>query len=183
MQVDVNMGCTEGIKVQHLADDNIRTKKASRGILSIEAKGLAGDVGDSLQLAIRFCEVAADFWNIVFAAGEIDEVYQAFQRIVHFMSDGCGQPSCRCQFFCSHQRLLSSIPFGDVAEDQHDANHVRTLVKDGRGTIVDVELSLVFADKNSVVGEAHYVTRTPYHLHRAFNSNARVPITNDKDFR
>lgn len=75
------MGCTEGIKVENLADDNIRTKKASRGILSIKAQRLAGDVSDSLQLAVGFCEVPADSWNVLFAAGEINEVYQTFKGL------------------------------------------------------------------------------------------------------
>src|SRR5580658_11236156 len=177
VQVDVYVGCTEGIKVENLADDNIRTKKAGRGILSIEAQRLAGDVGDSLQLAVGFCEVPADSWNVLFAAGEINEVYQTFQRIVHLMGNGGGQASCRCQLFCTHERLLSGIPFADVAEDQYDANHLRTLVKDGRGAIIDLELSLIFANKNSVVGEAYYLARTPDHLHRTFESSARALIT------
>src|ERR1700677_241942 len=71
-----------GIKVEDFTGDNIGTKMTGHRGLTIKAQRLAGDVGDSLQLAIGFCEMPADLFYIILTAREIDEVDQAFQGVV-----------------------------------------------------------------------------------------------------
>ncbi len=81
------LGCTEGVKVEDFTDNNIRTEKTGRRILAIKAQGLAGDVGDSLQLAVGFREMPPNLFDILLTTRQIDEVDQAFQGIIDLMGD------------------------------------------------------------------------------------------------
>ena len=73
------------------------------------------------------------------------------------------------------------MPFSDITEDKHDSNHARVDTKNEGRAIVDMELGLILADKNSVVGETHDLAGKPDLLHRAFDHRAGALITNDKD--
>ena len=177
------MSRAEGVEVKGFTNDNVRAEQAGGRVLPVEAQRLAGDVGNPLQLSIGVCEMPPDLLDILLASREIDEVDQAFQGIIDFMSDRGGEATRRCQLFRSHERDLRGISFADVAEDENDADHARVLIKDWRSAVVDMKLCFVFADQNGVIGQADNLARTPHHLHRVLDRRSCPLVINAKDLR
>ncbi len=93
------------------------------GELAIEAEGLAGDVGDAHELAVRDIEVLA---GVVGKGGvgadDVEGVHDRFERIVDLVGDAGGHAASAGEHFTAQQGLFRFFAGGVVGADEEIAD-------------------------------------------------------------
>ena len=151
---DSRVACASGVEIGDVADDGGGFEVSRSGCLAIEAEGLTSNVGDSAEFVFGLRKEMANLIQVVGAAGDVDEIGEAFEGIVDLVGDGCGEASGGGEFFGTHQGAFGHAALGDVAEDENDADHFAGAVADGGAAVVDADLSAILGDEEGVVGEA-----------------------------
>jgi hypothetical protein len=151
------------------------------GRFAIETKGLTGDVGDASEFALGLRKEMMDLPEVVRAECDVDEVGEAFERIVDFVGDRRGEAPGGGQFFGTHQRAFGHAAFADVPEDENDTDHFASAVADGRATVVDADFRAIPGDEKGMVGETDDCAETADFIDGVFNGYTCVLVEDGKD--
>ncbi len=138
-------------------------------------------MGDAAEFVFGLRKEVANFIEVVGAAGDVDEVGETFERIVDLVSDGCGEATGGCEFFGTHQCAFGHAAFGDVAEDENDADHFAGAVADGGAAVVDADLGAILGDEEGVVGQADDCAEAANLVDRVFNGSACLFVEDGED--
>ncbi len=136
---------------------------------------------DPAQLILGLSQKLPDFVAVVGAARDVDQVGQAFQRIVYLVRDRGGEAAGGGEFFGSNEGAFGDAAFGDIAENQDDADHAAGAVADRRAAVVDGDLAAVPRDENGVIGEADDGSEPAHLVYRIFDRGSRVFVEDGKD--
>ena len=97
------------------------------------------------------------------------------------MGDGCGETPGGGQFFGTHQRAFGHASFGDVAEDEDDADHFAGAVADGRAAVVNADLGAIPGDEEGVVGQTDDCAEAADLVDGVFNGYPCVLVEDGED--
>ena len=125
---------------------------------------------------------SANLVQVVGTAGDVDEIGKAFERIVDLMGDRGGEASGGGEFFGAHEGAFGHAAFGDVAEDEDDANHLAGAVADGSAAVVDADLFAFSGDEEGVVGKADDGAEAAHLVDGIFDSLAGLFVEDGEDF-
>ena len=112
-----------GVDVEDRFDEGGKIDFVGEFGFAIEAEGLAGDVGDAIELLLGEGEMRDGGVGDAFGGpGDEDEVADGFERVVDLVGDGGGETSGGGEFFGFAEDLLGLTLVGGVAEDHDDAD-------------------------------------------------------------
>ena len=97
------------------------------------------------------------------------------------MGDRCGEASGGCEFFGTHQCAFGHAAFGDVAEDEDDADHLAGTVANGCTAVVDADFGSIFGDEEGVVGQADDSAEAADLVDGVFNDGACFFVEDGED--
>jgi len=99
------------------------------------------------------------------------------------MRDGSAQAAGRGEFFGAQECPLGLFFCGDVAKDEHDADEIAVAVTDGRGAVIDGDLSAVFADEECVICQPDDGALAAHLFHWVFYGELGVFVDDTEDCR
>jgi len=87
-----------GVEIGDFADDGGGLEVCGNGLFAVETERLARNVGDTAEFIFSLGKEKANLLQVIGPEGDVDEVGEAFERIVDLMGDGGGEAASRGQF-------------------------------------------------------------------------------------